>query len=135
MTKQKKTYVCQNCKTKVNAVDFYKAENLCSTCYDNKRDNNFSSQSELSDKLFDIQQQEEWEHNELLNKEEIKDNDIKYFFDKYWVGKIMCRNCSYIRTSWKCPETPMTEKSKELRIKNLKKKCPKCGLKGYLVRI
>jgi len=130
---KKKMFICEKCKKKVNANDFNKSSDMCSSCHSKNWDDNFSSQSDYSDQLFEEQLHEEWEQNELMNKENIKDEDISRFFDKYWRGKIKCRKCSYIRTSWKW-ETPMTENAKLKRVKRLKKKCPKCGVKGYLIR-
>ena len=62
-----------------------------------------------------------------MNKEIILEKDIVYFFDKYWIGKIQCRKCSYVRTSWERPNKPMSEKEKKKRADRLKEKCPKCG--------
>ena len=133
--KKNTIFTCEKCKCEVKDSDFNKSSNMCDSCYSKNWDENFSSQADYSDELFEIQCQEEWEHNELLNKKDIKDKDIHYFFDKYWVGKIKCRKCSYLRTSWRRPDNPMTENDKQKRIKRLQEKCPKCGIKGFLIRV
>ena len=129
-----KKYICERCKKKIDANDFNKSSGMCQSCFAKNWDDSFSSQSDYSDELFEEQVREEWEANELMNKAVIKDEDIKYFFEKYWIGKIKCRKCSYVRTRWKRKDNPMTENEKQKRIKRLKKKCPKCGVKGYLIR-
>ena len=88
--KKQKTYICERCKEEVNESDFYKSYNMCDTCYAEIWDAGFSSQADYSDKLFEIQLQEEWEANEKMNKK--KDqysnqcNQIKRFFQLDYIA-------------------------------------------------
>lgn len=133
--KEKKKIYCERCKRNVNEEDYSRAHGMCDVCYAEVWDEGFSSQADYSDKMFELQLEKEWEDNERMNKENIKDEDIKYFFDHYWIGRIVCRKCGCTRTTWDRPKKAMSEAEKQKRIEKLQLKCPKCGVKGFLLHV